>query len=121
MTFGILGSGSWGTALAKILTDNGNSIYWWNRSEAVITQILNYHHNPKYLPTAHLDISKIKLTTNAAEVVKNTDCIIIAVPSAYAAEVLQQLDKNAFQGKKIISAIKGILPEQNLLLNDYLH
>ncbi|MBP6022710.1 NAD(P)H-dependent glycerol-3-phosphate dehydrogenase [Ferruginibacter sp.] len=120
MTFGILGSGSWGTALAKILTDNGNTIFWWNRSEAAIKYIQTRHHNPQYLPTAGFDVTRLKLTTDAAEVIKNSDCIVIAVPSAYAAEVLQQLDKNIFTGKKIISAIKGILPEQNVLLNDYL-
>ena len=56
MTFGILGSGSWGTAIAKILTDNGNTIYWWNRSEAHIKYIQERHHNPQYLPAAHFDI-----------------------------------------------------------------
>jgi glycerol-3-phosphate dehydrogenase (NAD(P)+) len=120
MTFGILGSGSWGTALAKILTDNGNTIHWWNRSEAAIKHIQTRHHNPHYLPSAQFDVSKLHLTTNAAEVVKQSDCIIVAVPSAYAADVLQNLGKKIFEGKKIISAIKGILPEQNLLLNDYL-
>ena len=120
MTFGILGSGSWGTALAKILTDNGQTIYWWNRSEEAIKHILSRHHNPQYLPTAHFNVDQLKLTTNRAEVIENSDCIIIVVPSAYAADVLSGLDKNIFKGKKIISAIKGILPENNLLLNDYL-
>jgi len=120
MTFGILGSGSWGTALAKILTDNGNTIYWWNRTEAAIKHIQSRHHNPHYLPSAQFDVTKLKLTTNAAEVIQHSDCIIIAVPSAYATEVLQNLNKKIFEGKKIISAIKGILPEQNLLLNYYL-
>jgi glycerol-3-phosphate dehydrogenase (NAD(P)+) len=120
MNFGILGSGSWGTALAKILTDNGNTIYWWNRSEAAIKHIEQRHHNPQYLSSAKFDINKLRLTTNAAEVIQHSDCIIIAVPSAYADDVLRGLDKSVFGGKKIISAIKGILPEQNLLLNDYL-
>ncbi|MGC4101623.1 NAD(P)H-dependent glycerol-3-phosphate dehydrogenase [Ferruginibacter sp.] len=120
MNFGILGSGSWGTALAKILTDNGNSIYWWHRSEAAIKHIQARHHNLHYLPSAQFDISKLTLTTNAADLVQHSDCIIIAVPSAYAADILQALPKKIFEGKKIISAIKGILPEQNLLLNDYL-
>lgn len=120
MTFGILGSGSWGTALAKILTDNGQTIYWWNRSEEAIKHILSRHHNPQYLPTAHFNVDQLKLTTNRAEVIENSDCIIIVVPSAYAADVLNGLDKNIFKGKKIISAIKGILPGNNLLLNDYL-
>jgi glycerol-3-phosphate dehydrogenase (NAD(P)+) len=120
MTFGILGSGSWGTALAKILTDNGHTIYWWNRSEEAIKHFKNRYHNPQYLTSARFDINKLKLTSNAEEVIKNSDTIVIAIPSAYAVDVLSVLDKRIFEGKKIISAIKGILPEQNLLLNDYL-
>lgn len=120
MTFGILGSGSWGTALAKILTDNGNKIWWWNRSEAAIQQFKTRHHNPQYLSSAHFDINKLQLTSNAAEVISNADTIVIAIPSAFATEVLSSLDKDIFKGKKIVSAIKGILPEQNVLLNDYL-
>jgi glycerol-3-phosphate dehydrogenase (NAD(P)+) len=120
MTFGILGSGSWGTALAKLLTDNGNTINWWNRSEAAINYIQTRHHNPQYLPSASFNTGRLQLTTDAAAVIKNSDCIVIAVPSAYVVEVLMQLDKNIFEGKKIISAIKGILPEQNVLLNDFL-
>lgn len=120
MTFGILGSGSWGTALAKLLTDNGSTINWWNRSETAINFIQTRHHNPQYLPSASFNTSRLKLTTNAAEVINNSDCIVMAVPSAYTIDVLRQLDKNIFAGKKIISAIKGILPEQNVLLNDFL-
>lgn len=120
MTFGILGSGSWGTALAKILTDNGNTIYWWNRSAAHIKHIQDRHHNPQYLSAAHLDISKLNLTTNPAEVITNSDCVVIVIPSAYTDNALRDLDKNIFADKKIISAIKGILPESNLLLNEYL-
>jgi glycerol-3-phosphate dehydrogenase (NAD(P)+) len=120
MTFGILGSGSWGTALAKILTDNGNTIYWWNRSEAHIKYILERNHNPQYLPAAHFDTAKLRLTTNPAEVITNSDCILIVIPSAYTDKALNGLDRNIFSGKKIISAIKGILPETNLLLNEYL-
>lgn len=120
MTFGILGSGSWGTAIAKILTDNGNTIYWWNRSEKAIQQMMTRHHNPHYLSMVYFDTSKLKLTTEITEVVTHSDCIIIAIPSAYAVESLLTLDRNIFTGKKIISALKGILPEQNLLLNDFL-
>ncbi|HQW84243.1 MAG TPA: NAD(P)-binding domain-containing protein [Ferruginibacter sp.] len=120
MNFGILGSGSWGTAIAKILTDNGNSIYWWNRSEEHIRYMLTRNHNPQYLSTAHFDISKLNLTINPAEVIANSDCIVIVIPSAYTDEALKGLDRNIFKGKKIISAIKGILPEHNILLNEYL-
>lgn len=120
MKFGIIGSGSWGTALAKILTDNNNSINWWIRSEINIRHFKNRHHNPQYLSSAYFDTSLLHFTTDVAEVINNSDCIIIVVPAAYAADALSGLPKDIFQNKKIISAIKGILPEQNLLLNDYL-
>jgi glycerol-3-phosphate dehydrogenase (NAD(P)+) len=121
MTFGILGSGSWGTAIAKILTDNGNTIYWWNRSEAHIRYIQERHHNPQYLPAAHLHTASIHLTTKPAEVIANSDVIVMVIPAAYTHQALNGLGKNIFEGKKILSAIKGILPESNLLLNEYLH
>ena len=120
MNFGILGSGSWGTALAKILTDNGQTIYWWNRNEAVIQQMITRRHNPHYLSSAYFDITQLKLTSNAAEVIAASDCIIIAIPSAYIETILKTLDRKIFEGKKIISAVKGILPEQTILLNDFL-
>lgn len=119
-TFGIIGSGSWSTALAKILTDNKNKINWWIRSEESIKHLLSRRHNPQYLSTVFFETDLLKPTTDVSEVIKKSDCIIIAVPSAYAAETLGSLDKNIFKNKKIISAIKGILPEQNLLLNDFL-
>lgn len=120
LKFGIIGSGSWATALAKILTDNKNKINWWIRNENSIKHLLIRHHNPQYLSSVLFDPDLLQPTTDASEVIANSDCIIIAVPSAYADNALDGLDKDLFKGKKIISAIKGILPEQNLLLNDYL-
>ena len=120
MKFGILGSGSWGTALAKILTDNGQSIYWWNRSDNAIKQILTRRHNPHYLSGAYFNVDQLTLTTDPSEVIRNSNCIIIAIPSAYVETTLSKLDKNIFAGKKVISAVKGILPVQSLLLNDFL-
>jgi glycerol-3-phosphate dehydrogenase (NAD(P)+) len=120
MNFGILGNGSWGTALAKILTDNKNPINWWFRSDAAIEYLLTRHHNQQYLSQVYFDAAMIKPSTSLEDVIRESDCIVIAIPSAYADAVLKGLDKNIFRGKKIISAIKGILPEQNLLLNDLL-
>jgi glycerol-3-phosphate dehydrogenase (NAD(P)+) len=120
MTFGIIGSGSWGTALAKILTDNGQTIYWWNRSETAITQFKQRSHNPQYLPAARFNMQQLHLSISIEEVIQKADAIVIAIPSAYTIEALSALPKHIFEGKKIISAIKGILPQQNLLLNDYL-
>ncbi len=119
MQFGMIGSGSWATALAKILTDNGNTINWWVRNTDTISYIQKRRHNPHYVSSAYFNPQKLVLNNNVQEVVAQSDILVIAVPSAYAEDVLQQLDKNALEGKKIISAIKGILPTNNQLLNDY--
>src|ERR1035437_4875801 len=120
MTFGILGSGSWATALAKILTDNNNTIQWWIRNSDTIDHLLKCHNNPHYLSSVMFNTSLLNPSISAKEVIQNSDCIIIAVPSAFADAALHSLDKDIFRNKKIVSAIKGILPGQNLLLNDYL-
>ncbi len=120
MRFGVIGSGSWATALAKVLTDNDHSINWWVRQESAIRHIMARHHNPQYLHSVYFDTALLMLSNKASEVVAASDVIVMAVPSAYADETLEGLDRKAFQGKKVLSAIKGILPKQNLLLNDYL-
>jgi glycerol-3-phosphate dehydrogenase (NAD(P)+) len=121
MKYGIIGSGSWGTAIAKILSDNGHQLHWWNRSENAIEQFKKRSHNPQYLPSAKFDMSLLNLSSNVNEVILHSDVIIIAVPSAFVVDVLSKLPKDIFQNKKILSAVKGILPEENLLLNDYLN
>jgi len=120
MRFGIIGSGSWATALGKILTDNKNKINWWIRNEETIKHLLARHNNPQYLSSVFFDTTLLVPTSNVSEVIEKSDCIIIAVPSAFAVETLGNLDRNIFKDKKIVSAIKGILPDENLLLNDYL-
>lgn len=120
MQFGIIGSGSWATALAKILTDKGQVIYWWFRDEKSIGHIQQRHHNPHYLNSAYFDPALLKMSTDVNEVVQHCDVVVMAVPSAYISDALSRLSKDALQNKKIVSAIKGILPETNQLLNEYL-
>jgi glycerol-3-phosphate dehydrogenase (NAD(P)+) len=120
MRFGIIGGGSWATALAKILTDRKQHINWWMRSTANIEHIQKHGFYPNYLSTAKFDVSLLSMTTNVEEVVKRSDILIIAVPSAYAEESLSTLKPEQWKGKKIVSAIKGLLHDKNILLNDYL-
>lgn len=120
MQFGIIGSGSWATALAKILTDNRHVIQWWVRDPNSIKHIQQRHHNPHYLNSAYFDPSLLKMNSDVNEVVRHCDVVVMAVPSAYIADALKGLERDALQNKKIVSAIKGILPETNQLLNEYL-
>jgi len=120
MTFGIIGGGSWATALAKILTDKKHTINWWMRNEDTIKHIREHHHNPNYLSLARFDVSLLALSTDVAEVVRKSDVLVIAVPSAYVKESLAPLKPGDWKGKKVVSAIKGLLPDKNILLNYYL-
>ncbi len=120
MQFGIIGSGSWATALVKILTDNGNSIHWWVRNEDTIRYIGKRRHNPHYLNSAYFELNQLQLSSDLTEVVSQSDVLIIAVPSAYVEDAINQLPVDALKNKKVISAVKGILPSSNQLLNEYL-
>ncbi|MES2004547.1 MAG: NAD(P)H-dependent glycerol-3-phosphate dehydrogenase [Bacteroidota bacterium] len=120
MQFGIIGSGSWATALAKILTDNGNTIHWWIRNSDSIQYIEKRKHNPHYLSSAYFNPAQLKLSEDLPAVVQQSDVLVIAVPSAYVESAFAQLSPEMLEGKKIISAVKGILPSENQLLNRYL-
>ncbi len=120
MKFGIIGSGSWATALAKILTDKKNQINWWIRNPESIEYMRNRRHNPHYLRSAEFNISLISMSADIREVVKGSDVLVVAVPSAYVEQSLERLRKQDLEGKKIVSAIKGLLPGMNILLNEYL-
>ena len=117
---GIIGSGSWATALAKILTDNGHQVSWWIRSEDSIRYMQQRHHNRHYLTSVYFDTNMIRLSNDLEAVVANSDVLILAVPSAFLEEVLLQLSPESLKGKRVINAIKGLVPGSNLLINDYL-
>jgi glycerol-3-phosphate dehydrogenase (NAD(P)+) len=119
-TIGIIGSGSWATAIAKIVTDNGHAIHWWVRQASNIEYFEKRHHNPHYLRNAYFDVSKIQFSDSVAKVVAGADIIVIAVPSIHILASLEGLAPDALKGKKIVSAVKGVLPKLNILLNDYL-
>ena len=120
MRFGIIGSGSWATALAKILTDRKHSINWWIRNKNAIDYIGKKNNNPNYLRSAKFDTSLLTMSAKIEEVVAQSNVVVVAVPSAFVEESLGKLRSDDFKGKKIVSAVKGLLPEKNILLNHYL-
>ena len=120
MKFGMIGSGSWATALVKMLTDNGKKVNWWSRNEEILKHISARGHNPHYLSSVQFNTGLLQLTNDLQGLIHSVDIIVVAVPSAYLAETLGSLPADIFGDKKIISAVKGMLPQSNLLLNDYL-
>jgi glycerol-3-phosphate dehydrogenase (NAD(P)+) len=120
MRFGIIGSGSWGTALVKILTDNQHSLNWWIRNPVISDHLKKKNHNPQYLSSVYFNVSQLSLTNDLEKLIRDSSCLVVAVPSAYIEQIFDGLPPEIFEGKQILSAVKGILPGKNLLLNDYL-
>ena len=108
---GVIGGGSWATALAKIVSDKNDRFNWWMRNPESVEHIKKYYHNPKYLRAVEFDVDRINITSNVQEVVENSDVLIVAVPSAFVHASLKDVPKELFEGKIIFSAIKGIIPE----------
>ena len=120
MKFGVIGSGSWATALTKVLTDNGQKINWWIRNTHTLEHIRLRNHNPHYLPSVLFSNELLEMSSSIEYVTENSDVLVIAVPAAFVREVFSGLSSDIFQGKRIVSAVKGILPEKNEVLNEYL-
>lgn len=121
MKFCIIGGGSWSTALAKMLTDNGHEIGWWVRNQSIIDFMMHRRHNPHYLSSVFFDLSLLRMSTSVEAVVSEADIVLVCIPSAYLLETFDGLQTNLFRDKKVLSAIKGILPNaSHQLLNEYL-
>ena len=117
----VIGSGSWATAIVKILLNNVNYISWYTRKQEDVDYIKKYKHNPRYLNSVEFDTDNIHLTSNIKKAVTENDIIILAIPSAFCHSTLQQLSKEDFKNKIVFSAIKGIIPEFNLIVGEYLN
>ena len=117
---GIIGNGSWGTALAKMLNDNQIPFTWWIRDEKAIQHLNKRSHNLNYLTSVQFNMELISLSSDLNAVLKEAKTLIFCVPSAYAQEVIESVAVDCWQGKHLVSAIKGILPQPHQLINDYL-
>ena len=116
----VLGGGSWATALVKLLLNNVDSLSWYMRNFSAIEYIREYGHNPRYLSDVELDTSKIMLCDNLTQAIEQASILVMAIPSAFLNTALSKV-KTSLSDKKIISAIKGIIPEHDQIVADYFH
>ncbi len=120
-TVAVIGGGSWATALIKILSNNEVCIHWWLRNTESVDFINKYNHNPNYLSDVELDMRKVKPTSDIKNAVNNASIIILAVPAAFLISSLSELKIDSFKNKKVFSAIKGIVPEHNLIVGEFIN
>lgn len=117
----VIGGGSWATALIKILSNNATNLDWWVRNDETVAFIRKYHHNPNYLSDVEINPDKINVSSSLTEIVQAADCLILAVPAAFLKTTLSSITPKDFKGKYVYSAIKGIVPERNLIVGEFMH
>ncbi len=117
----VLGSGSWATALVKILSGNGHQVHWWVRRPEKCTYIKKYKHNPDYLSAVELEIDTDLVSDDIGTVVNASDMVLFAMPSYWMKPAIQNLSHASLRNKMVISAIKGLVPDEDELISEYFH
>ena len=114
-----MGGGSWATALAKLLLQNTDSIIWYMRRDDRIEDFKRLYHNPTYLSSIKFPIDRIQFDSDINAVCNNADTLLMAMPSPYFKSHLSKLSADISK-KFIIVATKGIIPDENQAISDYL-
>ena len=121
MKVGILGSGSWATAIAKMLCINVDTLHWWVRGQDTADELMNYGHNPRYIQSISLPKDKLRVTTDMQSVVDACDMLVVVIPSLYLDSVFRDRNIQGMQDKVLFSAIKGMVSEYDSIPARYLH
>ena len=116
----IIGGGSWATAIAKIVVGHTHHIGWYMRRDDRIADFRRMGHNPAYLTSVHFDTNEIFFSTDINKMVDLYDTLVFVTPSPYLKNHLKKL-KTRIRDKFIVTAIKGIVPDENLVCSEYFH
>ena len=117
----VIGGGSWATAIIKIISNNDVTVKWWLRNPDSAAHILQHRHNPSYLTDVEIDIEKVRPVHQLREAVSDAEIVILAVPSAFLKQVTEEFESDFLKNKMVCSAIKGIVPDDLLIVGDYLN
>jgi len=118
----VIGGGSWATAIVKMLMDNRESkdLYWWMRNEDAINSIIEEGRNPNYLSAVQVDIEPNNISKDINHIISQVNIVILCVPAAFLIDTLKNIKAEELNDKIIISAIKGIVPETNQIIGEFL-
>lgn len=116
---GVVGSGSFATAIVKMLIENCKVVHWCVRNEFVKGAIELRGHNPTYLTSVSFDVKNLKVTTDINELVSACEVVVLATPSIYLSDAMDKMTCN-YENKIFVSAIKGIVPKVNDVVGNYL-
>ncbi len=116
----IIGGGSWATAIAKIVVSHTHHIGWYMRRDDRIDDFKRLGHNPAYLQSARFDVDEIFFSSNINTIVQGFDTLVFVTPSPYLKSHLRKL-RTPLRDKFIVTAIKGIVPDENLVCSEFFH
>lgn len=116
----VIGSGSWATAIVKLLSSNTSAICWYIQFDDILKHIKKYNHNPRYLSALNFNPEKLILTGDINKAVSSAEIVILVTPAAFLKDTLKPL-KVTFKNKTVCSAIKGFIPEDNCIVGEFLH
>ena len=116
----IIGGGSWATAIAKIVVGHTHHIGWYMRRDDRIEEFRRMGHNPAYLTSVHFDVNELHFESDINHIVQQYDTLVFVTPSPYLKGHLKKL-KTRLRDKFVITAIKGIVPDENLVCSEYFH
>lgn len=119
----VVGGGSWATANIKMLADNTTEkeIFWWMRNAQTVEHLHKFGHNPNYLSSVEIKLPPQNISGNLKELIQLADIILLNVPAAFLKEALASITPADLAGKKVVSAIKGIVPDENLIIGEFLN
>ena len=119
----VIGGGSWATANIKILSDNTTQkeIFWWMRDEQAIKHLQQFKHNPNYLSSVEINVPSNHISIDLKSIIQAADFILLNVPAAFIKYALKDITPADLSGKKIISAIKGMVPDENQIIGEFLN
>ncbi|GAB3932987.1 NAD(P)H-dependent glycerol-3-phosphate dehydrogenase [Mucilaginibacter myungsuensis] len=122
-TIAVIGGGSWATANVKMLADNSTpkDIYWWMRDEQAVDHLVRFGHNPNYLSSVHLNVPAENISTDIKQTIAKAKFVLLNVPAAFLKDALKNITPEDLKGKKIVSAIKGIVPDENLIIGEFMN
>lgn len=115
----VIGSGSWATAIVKLLSANTSKICWFIQFDEILKHLKKFHHNPKYLSAIAFKPEKLIFSSDINKAVSSSETIILVTPAAFLKETLSPL-KIPLAGKTVCS-IKGIVPEDNTIVGEFLN
>lgn len=120
LKYAVFGSGSWATAIVKMLCENQSKVGWYMRSVYAREHILKHQHNPSYLSSVEFRLDQLNLSNDINATANEADVLIFVIPSAFMYAELEKLTVD-ISTKIVVSAVKGIIPESGLLVGEHFH